>query len=129
MSDAGLWRYRAALRRVIDGDTLEITMDMGVEFILRKFTIRLVGINCPEVEGPQKPAGLAAKAYAEQWCQLALDPATAWPLRVETIQDDEKEKYGRYLARVYRGDQRCLNSDLVAAGHAVPYTGKGPRPV
>jgi endonuclease YncB( thermonuclease family) len=130
MSDTGLWRYRAALRRVIDGDTLEVVLDLGFDLAFQRMALRLLDLNAPEITGPGKPAGLAAKAYAEQWCQAALDPRTPWPLLVETVKGDQPDKYGgRWLARVYRQiDGRCLNIDLLAADFALPWDGKGPKP-
>ena len=42
-----------------------------------------------------------------------------WPLTVQTAKSDA---FGRYLARIWRTtDGRCLNDDLLAAGHAVVF--------
>jgi endonuclease YncB( thermonuclease family) len=129
MSDAGLWRYRAALVAVTDADTIRVEIDGGFGVHFTDMHLRLLGLNAPEVHGPQREAGLAARAYVQAWCQAALDPATAWPLLVETVKDKVDKFGGRYLARVYRtSDGACLNTDLLAARFALPWDGQGVKP-
>jgi endonuclease YncB( thermonuclease family) len=130
VSDAGLWRYRAALKRVKDGDTIEVMVDLGFEIGFFTMAIRLLGLNCPKDGKNPEPGGPEATAYTTQWCQSALDPQTPWPLRVVTAKNDQPDKYGeRWLGRIERGDGRCLNDDLIAAGHAVAWDGRGTKPV
>jgi endonuclease YncB( thermonuclease family) len=127
MSDAGLWRYRAALRRVKDGDTLEVTLDLGFGVVFEKMTIRLLGLNAPEIATQR---GREAAAFARAWCQAALSPADAWELRIETVKGDKPDKYGsRWLGRIYTAiGGACLNDDLLAAGLALPWDGQGDKP-
>jgi hypothetical protein len=121
VSDAGLWRYRASLSRIIDADTIVTVIDGGFGVHFTDIHLRLLGLNAPELHGSQREAGLAAKAYVEQWCHLALDPATAWPLLVETVKDKADKYGGRYLARVYRtGDGACLRAHGLRALRAQP---------
>lgn len=116
MSVPDTWAYRARLERVIDGDTLDVTIDQGLH-THRTERVRLLGVNTPEVKGPTRPAGLAAAGYVTSW--LGQVPADdEWPLIVQTAKGDA---FGRWLARVWRPDGRCLNDDLLAAGHAVPF--------
>ena len=111
-----IWAYRARAERVIDGDTLQIVIDAGLN-CYRTERIRLLGVNAPEVKGPTRPAGLAAAAFVTDW--LARVPFDEdWPLIVQTAKGDA---FGRWLARVWRPDGRCLNDDLLTAGHAVPF--------
>jgi endonuclease YncB( thermonuclease family) len=116
------WVFPANLVRVIDGDTQEFMLDLG--FTIRTDAdFRLLGINTPEVVGVSKAAGLAAKEYAVEWVRNGYNASPLeWPFRIQTRKSADREKYGRWLATVWRlVDGRCLNSDLVEAGHAVPY--------
>lgn len=117
MTAPAIWAYRAQLVRVIDGDTLDVTIDQGLH-THRTERVRLLGVNTPETKGPTRPAGLAAAAFVTDW--LATVPFDEdWPLIVRTERDDA---FGRWLARVWRvNDGRCLNDDLLAAGHAIPF--------
>ena len=114
---ATLWVYRARLVRVVDGDTIDVHIDAGFQNY-REDRLRLLGLNCPEVHGPTREAGLAATVFTADWLRLgdALDP---WPLILETHKSDV---FGRFLARVWRiVDGACLNDDLLAGGFAVPF--------
>jgi micrococcal nuclease len=112
--------YRAALVRVIDGDTLAARLDLGCHVAITR-PIRLLGIDTPEVVGATGSQGRAAAAFALMWlCQAGADE---WPLVVATRLDRD-DRYGRLLGTIYRvSDQACLNDDLIAAGHAVAYDG------
>ncbi|HKE98034.1 MAG TPA: thermonuclease family protein [Actinomycetes bacterium] len=113
---ARLWVYRARPVRAVDGDTVDVVIDQGMH-TQRLERLRLFGINCPEVHGETRPAGLAASAYTTGW--LAEAGTDAWPLVLQTARSDV---FGRWLAIVWRAsDQRSLNDDLVAAGHAVAF--------
>jgi len=64
------YRYRAELNRVVDGDTLDVVIDLGF-YIKIKERIRLEGVDTPEVYGvPQDSEeyrmGLEAKEYVER---------------------------------------------------------------
>ena len=107
------WSWDASAIRIVDGDTLDVVIDCGFH-ATRLERIRLLGINCPEMS---EVAGRKAKEYTMQWINDAWIPN--WSLVIQTHKTDA---FGRYLAMIWRKtDKRCLNDDLVAAGHAVPY--------
>lgn len=111
-----MYEYSAVVKRVIDGDTLDLTIDLGLE------TYRLIRVRLAHVNAPEKnvAAGMEAKAYVEQW---VADHGPEF--RVVTTKD-HKEKYGRYLADIYDKKNECLNVSLRETGHAAVYEG-GPR--
>lgn len=117
MSAPDIWAYRARLVRVIDGDTLDVTIDQGLH-THRTERLRLLGVNTPEVKGATRPAGLAAAGYVTSW--LGAVPAGAeWPLIVRTAKSDT---FGRWLATVWRSsDGACLNEALLTSGHATVF--------
>ena len=116
MIPAHLWVFRARCARVVDGDTLDLVVDQGLH-TARSERVRLLHVNCPEVKGVTRAAGDAATAYTRTW--LGVQPLESWPLIIQTEKDDA---FGRWLALIWRlADGRCLNDDLLAADHAVPY--------
>ena len=110
------WVFRSRAERVIDGDTIEITIDQGLHSE-RYEQVRILGVNCPEIHGPSKVAGDAAAAFTRSW--LGTNAPGTWPLRIQTVKDDA---FGRWLATVWRvSDGACLNDDLLSSGNAVVY--------
>ncbi len=108
-----MYEYIAKVTRVIDGDTIEVEIDLG--FKIKHTTIlRLSGINAPELRTPE---GVAAKAWLVQRIE-------GKSVAVRTFKD-KKEKYGRYLALVEYHDPKydnqwlCVNSVMVVEGMAV----------
>ena len=119
MSKDKLYHYKANLERVVDGDTIDVVLQLGFD-INMKARIRFAGINAPEsrTRDPiEKEAGLAAKRYVENWCNDGDNQVI-----VET-QLDEKGKFGRILGRILNLEGECLNDEMIALGHAKPYDG------
>ena len=112
------WTYLVRSCRVIDGDTIEATLDLGFHCTF-DVSMRLDGINAAE---HGTPAGLSATAF------LASLAAGAHQILVTTRKEAAGDKYGRILAVLWI-DSVNVNDELVARGHAVPYTGHGPKPV
>ena len=115
-----MYEYHATMTRVIDGDTLEVVIDLGFKVAVRE-TVRLAGINCPE---RNTDAGQAAKHAVEEWFANEGSRCVIKTRKAE----GETEKYGRYLAAVVSRHGADLVADLIAAGHAVRWTGRGTRP-
>lgn len=105
--------YDAIVRSVYDGDTIRVDIDLGFNTWIHNESIRLYGINAPEIRGEERPLGLVSRDWLRQ--QL---PAGA-EIKIKTIKDKE-EKYGRYLGVIYLNDVN-LNEMMVANGLAKPY--------
>ena len=89
-----IYIYKAYLIRVVDGDTVDLIIDLGFD-TSRKERFRLYGIDAPEM---RTEAGKAARA----WLWDVLQPLE--PIYVQTIQLETKakrDKYGRFLAVLY----------------------------
>ena len=107
---ANLYNYKATVTRIIDGDTIECTVELGF-FITYSATVRLLGINAPE-----KNTDDGKKAL--DWLKQNLIEGHEVKLSVYKA----PEKYGRWLAIVtYNGVD--INQELVKTGHAVEYWG------
>ena len=112
-----MYEYAAAPVRAVDGDTLDLDVDLGFRITTRQ-RVRLLGCNAPEHNAP---GGAEATAFTAAW--LAVRPSVT----VHTVLDRE-DKWGRLLARVIGPDGADLTGALLAAGHAVQWDGRGPRP-
>jgi endonuclease YncB( thermonuclease family) len=113
----------ARIASVVDGDTLDLLVSgLDVDVHVRG---RLFGVNAPE---HGTPAGDAATAWARAWATAA-----GWQVLLQTLKTrtgtEQREKYGRWLIIVRNGAGESLADALIAAGHALPWDGKGPRPV
>lgn len=111
-----MYEYSASLIRCVDGDTVDVLVDLGFN-ITKKERVRLLGIDTPESSTKdlvEKKLGIEAKEYITQWF------AKNTPFRLQTTKDD---KYGRILG-VFTGlDEKTLNSRLVDEGYAWAYNG------
>jgi micrococcal nuclease len=107
---APCYRYRAALVRVIDGDTYVLRIDLGFRAAIT-VTIRVHGYDAPELHGADHVRGAAAKAEAEKYfAGYSVPPVIV----VETVQDDQS--FARWIGSVYL-DGHSIVDHLVAAGH------------
>jgi micrococcal nuclease len=96
---------------VIDGDTIRVELPSGLE------TVRIIGIDTPEVHHPSKPEacyGVEATAYAEETLQNVIVE-----LEVDPTQD-ARDKYDRLLAHVYVGDNLYAKA-AIAGGYGIHY--------
>tara|TARA_R110000751_G_C13745722_1_gene477899 strand:- start:476 stop:844 length:369 start_codon:yes stop_codon:yes gene_type:complete len=119
VSQQKLFHYKATVDRVVDGDTIDVTLELGFDISYRG-RIRFQGINAPESrtrDAVEKQAGLAAKRYVEDWVN-GLEKRVI----IQTSLDD-RGKFGRILGRILNDDGECLNDEMVSLGHATPYDG------
>ena len=109
-----LYHYKAIVTRVYDGDTITVDIDLGFFTWIKGQTIRLTGIDAPEIRGDERPDGLiSANALRVRILDKEVILAT---------QKDSKGKYGRWLATVYLGGEN-INQWLLDEGYAKPYIG------
>ena len=107
--------YNATLERVVDGDTVDVTLDLGFSVRLHKQRCRLAGIDTPESRTrnlDEKKLGLAAKERMKQLC--------VGQFKIKSL---GKGKYGRILAIPYTEDGEDICQMMIDEGHAVEYWG------
>ena len=107
-----MYEYRAFVRKVYDGDTITVDIDLGFDVVLKDQKIRLTKINAPEVRGEQRPEGLKSRDA------LRDKIGNKW-IRIKT-QKDKKGKYGRWLGELWLDDE-CVNDWLLKEGYAKEY--------
>jgi micrococcal nuclease len=104
-----MYEYSGKVINVVDGDTIDILVDVGY-YITTTHRFRLLGVNCLEVHGDTKAAGLDAAAYTR-------DTLLGQTVRIRTAKSDS---FGRWLCQVFLGDVD-FNQSLIDRGLAVPY--------
>ena len=113
--------YHAELERVVDGDTIDVTLDLGFNVKLHKQRCRLAGIDTPESRTrdlAEKALGKKASARLKELCTQHKGN-----LILRTSKEG-KGKFGRILGSLYpSGSDVSLNDMLVSEGHARPYYG------
>ena len=117
-----MFEYRCKLIKVIDGDTIDIDIDLGFGVWLRNQRIRMYGIDTPESRTrdlEEKKYGIAAKAFLTEM----LDDSHL----ILKTHKDERGKFGRILGEVWRttnfADQ-SINDYMIEKHHAVAYFGQ-----
>jgi micrococcal nuclease len=113
--ELSLYHYRAVVRRVYDGDTCTVDIDLGLNCWVHNENVRLSRINAPEVRGTQRSEGLLSRDFLRS---LIMDKE----IIIETIKD-KYGKYGRYLVEIWLKDNNetwvNINDLLVEQGYAI----------
>lgn len=109
--------------RIVDGDTVYVDVDLGFELSAR-LDLRLDGLDAPK---GSTESGKASTAYQRAWWaeHAAHAHGEAFPFTLTTT---KTEKYGRWLASVACRIGHVLNADMLAAGVASAWDGRGPHP-
>ena len=115
------YTYKAELLRVVDGDTIEVRIDLGFN-VWHVCTLRLDGVDTPERhEAGWREATLATDGYCR-----AVDCALIVKTRPEPKR--RQDSFRRYLAKVWTpGVPVELGEFLLSQHHAVPWTKGGDK--
>lgn len=116
-----MFEYNAKVLRVVDGDTIDVDIDLGFGVWLKKQRIRFYGIDTPETRTrdlEEKKKGLAAKHFVELACPVGS---------TVKLRSHDRGKFGRILGEIIVPDSNynncTLNEILVREGHAEEYFG------
>ena len=113
-----MFEYKVYIQRVVDGDTVDVDIDLGFGVILKKERVRIIGIDTPESrtrDKVEKKFGLASKARLKE----ILGKEAVLVCK----EYDAKGKFGRVLGDFTTNDGRMVTDVLVEEGHAVAYFG------
>jgi len=113
-----MFEYKVYIQRVVDGDTVDVDIDLGFGVILKKERVRIMGIDTPESrtrDKVEKKFGLASKARLKE----ILGKEAVLVCK----EYDAKGKFGRVLGDFTTKDGRMVTDVLVEEGHAVAYFG------
>jgi micrococcal nuclease len=113
-----MYRYKVSVTRVVDGDTVDVDIDLGFGMIYKKQRVRMKGIDTPESRTrdlEEKKFGLASKEFLKE--QLKDQ-------EIELVSHD-KGKFGRILGELFVGSSAySINRIMIDNHHAVPYDGQ-----
>ena len=116
-----MWEYRAKVKRVIDGDTVDVDVDLGFGIWQNNERVRIMGIDTPESRTRnkvEKKFGLAAKSRLKS----LLGKTTVLQTTINKKGVDMKGKFGRVLGDFLLKEKKIFKI-LCEEGHAVAYFG------
>jgi micrococcal nuclease len=121
------FEYKANVIRVIDGDTIAVDIDLGFCFWLKNQTVRLLGIDAPELHSKDREEvkfGLRSKGCVIKFCE-SCNNSIILQTEIQDVISGNKEKFGRILALVKNPKTgEILNEELINSCNAVFYDGK-----
>lgn len=116
------YEYNCTVNRVVDGDTVDVDIDLGFGIVLTDERVRIMGIDTPESRTSDKVEKVFGLASKERLKQLLGKRAV---LRTQIAKDGEdmKGKFGRILGDFVAPDGRLVTEVMIEEGHCVPYFG------
>ena len=124
-----MYEYRCKILKVVDGDTVDVDIELGFGIVLTDERVRIMGIDTPESRTSDKVEdifGEAAKARVKE----LLGKGDYAILKTEVNKDGEdmKGKFGRvlgdFIVEEWEGQPKLLTEILIEEGHAVKYYGQ-----
>ena len=120
-----VYEYSCKIIRVVDGDTVDVDIDLGFGIWMRNERIRLHGIDTPESRTrdlEEKKYGLVAKEFVEAHLPVGS-------IRTLTTVQDKTGKYGRILGKFKAYDSYTdawvnLNQWMIIKHLGVEYSGQ-----
>ena len=116
-----MYEYKCYIIKVVDGDTVDVDIDLGFGVWLKDERVRIMGIDTPESrtrDKVEKKFGLASKAKLKS----LLGKTGVLKTQVNKNGEDMKGKFGRILGDFQVG-ARMVTEILCEEGYAVPYFG------
>ncbi len=120
-----MYTYTATVRRVVDGDTIDVDIDLGFGVWMHKERVRLYGIDTPESRTrdlEEKKYGLIAKEQIQAFMPVGS-------MQTLVTVKDKAGKFGRILGKFLIYDkktdaQMTINDWMIREHHAVAYHGQ-----
>ena len=117
--------YDVTVLKVVDGDTVDVDIDLGFGVCLRDERVRIMGIDTPESRTSDIVEDLFGEAAKARLKELMKNGG-----KLITTEDksgeDMKGKFGRILGDFkveYNGEMKKVTEIMEAEGHCVPYFG------
>lgn len=128
-----MYDYKCKIVKVVDGDTVDVDIDLGFGIWMKNERVRVMGIDTPESRTRdlvEKKFGLAAKERLKG----LLGKTSVLKTQVSKSGEDMKGKFGRILGDfdVYCHDTdswRPVTKIMIEEHHAVPYHGQSKQDI
>lgn len=117
-----MYEYRVKILKVVDGDTVDVDIDLGFGVWIKDERVRIMGIDTPESrtkDKTEKVFGLASKERLKEM----LGKEAILKTMVNKDGEDMKGKFGRILGDFVYNDT-TVSKVLIEEGHAVEYWGQ-----
>ena len=113
-----MYRYKVEVTRVVDGDTVDVDIDLGFGMIYKKQRVRMMGIDTPESRTRNLEEKFYGKASKAHLTKILKDQKVQ-------LQSHDKGKFGRILGELFIGNSAfSVNQQMIKDCHAVPYFGQ-----
>ena len=124
-----MYRYNVTVTRIVDGDTVDVDIDLGFGMVYKKQRVRMMGIDTPE----SRTKDLEEKFYGKQAKKFLT--SLLKETEVELVSHD-KGKFGRILGELFLtvkenedasyelANEKSVNQMMIDNYHAVPYFGQ-----
>ena len=117
-----MYEYRAHVVKIIDGDTVDVDIDLGFGVMLKDERVRIMGIDTPESRTRDDVEKLFGKAAKNRLAELLGETSTL-KTQINRNGEDMKGKFGRILGDFVAEDGRMVTDILIEEGHCVAYFG------
>ena len=123
-----MYEYKCKLVKVVDGDTVDVDIDLGFGVWLQNQRIRMYGIDTPESRTrdlEEKKFGLMAKEIVKKWVPEGSTQTLI-------TRKDKSGKYGRILGSfkiVFEEEETTLNEWMVKYKYGVEYFGQSKKDI
>jgi micrococcal nuclease len=117
-----MYQYKCKINKVLDGDTVDIDLDLGFNIVLANQRVRMAGVDTPEsrtTNKEEKPRGLLSKKKLAEKL-----PVGSWQIIETQRSDNNDDKFGRILGVFILEDGTKVNDWLIKNNYAVPYKGE-----
>ena len=124
--DHKMYDYYCKIVRVIDGDTVDVDIDLGFGIVLHNRRVRISGIDAPPIRSRdliEKQFGLASKKRAEEL--LPIGSKQILFSELDRTGNVSHGKFGRILGD-FKINDSTFAKIMLQEYHAVPYNG-GPK--
>ena len=115
-----MYEYRCKIVKIIDGDTVDVDIDLGFNSWIHNERVRLDGVDAPESRTSDKIEkffGLLAKQQLEQVLPVGSSQI------LQTTSVSSTEKFGRTLG-FFKLNDSSVNNWLIENSYAVAYQGQ-----
>jgi micrococcal nuclease len=122
MSELKVNHYDVVLLKSVDGDTVDVDIDLGFGVWLRNERVRIMGIDTPESRTSNEVEKLFGKAAKARLKEL-LSEGGVLVTTEEKSGEDMRGKFGRILGDFKLPDGRMVTDVMISEGHCVAYFG------
>jgi len=120
-----MYEYNSIIRYVVDGDTVDVDIDLGFGVWLRDQRVRLYGIDTPESRTrdlTEKLFGFAAKDFVKGYLPVGSNQILKTFIGKDG--EDMRGKFGRILGDFFINDGKMLVETMITEGYGVAYNGQ-----